>query len=136
MTLYDTDLCQWVEQQAELLEKKEFDKLDLENLVDEVKSMNWVVQQNFSRDLKIMMLYLLLKENQPFHITDLLINQKQYAQSSIELLLDDCPSLLTYFNENKDHIYKLSVYEFNLATRIYALKFAKKCPWTIKDILG
>ena len=36
---YDTDFSKWVKEQAKFLKKKEFEQLDMQNLIEEIESL-------------------------------------------------------------------------------------------------
>lgn len=54
-SLYDTDFCLWLMLQARLLKKRRFEELDLDNLVEEIESVERDQRSKIRHHLKAMM---------------------------------------------------------------------------------
>lgn len=63
---YDTDYYGWVKEQAELLATKQFEKLDLPMLEEEILSLAWNQKKYIEYHLESLVFYLLLWEFQPY----------------------------------------------------------------------
>lgn len=57
--LHDRDLFLWSRQQARLLEERRFDELDLENLIDEVRSVGNSEKREIRSRLAVLIMHLL-----------------------------------------------------------------------------
>lgn len=59
MTDYNTDYYKWIQEQVELLQQKRFDKVDLDNVIEELADnarMDWVNLVNATRKLIVNLL--------------------------------------------------------------------------------
>ena len=56
---YDVDLCAWSEQQAQLLQNKEFDKLDIVNVIEEILDLSKSEYNKLESHLTIQMIHML-----------------------------------------------------------------------------
>jgi Domain of unknown function DUF29 len=64
-TLYETDFVAWADRMAALLEQRQFEDLDLINLVDEVQDLSRRERQALYSHLKVLMIHLLRWQFQP-----------------------------------------------------------------------
>lgn len=63
--LYETDFYGWTLQQAELLRHKEWSKIDLPNLLEEIESLGKQQRQELRNRLSVLLGYLLKWQYQP-----------------------------------------------------------------------
>ena len=70
-TDYDTDFLVWLQSQAELLRSKQFDRLDLENIIEELESMARVERREFKHHIEQLTMHLLKCKLQPDHLRPL-----------------------------------------------------------------
>ena len=90
--LYDRDLALWSPEQARLLEQRRFAELDLQNLIDEVKSVGNSDKREIRNRLEILIAHLLKRRFQPGRRTsswERMIREQRRALSSI---IEDSPS--------------------------------------------
>ena len=57
-SLYETDFVRWTETQRDLLIEKRFDRLDLENLIEEIESLGRSQQHSVKSYLYTVLLHL------------------------------------------------------------------------------
>jgi len=150
--LYDRDFNTWKEEQAMFLENRQFDKLDLDNLVNEVYHMTKSERQSLESRLEVLLLHLLkykclpesestswnktIKE-QRAAISDL-INNHPFLKSGIEDDLEEiCKSILS----RKGKIYAKKLHDETRGAvnaknlyRVYATE--GECLWSFYEIVN
>ncbi len=62
---YDRDFFLWLDEQAELLRAKDFERLDLIHLVEEIEAMSGSLKRELGSRLEVLILHLLKCEFQP-----------------------------------------------------------------------
>ncbi|MBD2036710.1 DUF29 domain-containing protein [Leptolyngbya sp. FACHB-321] len=63
--LYDRDFYLWLQETAQLLRNGEFDRLDIENLVEEIESMGRSDKHAIESNLEVVLMHLLKYKYQP-----------------------------------------------------------------------
>ena len=63
--LYDRDFYLWLQETAHLLRNGEFDRLDIENLVEEIESMGRSDKRSVESNLEVVLMHLLKYQYQP-----------------------------------------------------------------------
>lgn len=97
--LYDTDFNQWIEETIKLLENKDFEKIDLKNLIEEVADLG-KSQKHAVNSLLIKLFEHLLKLT--YWESEREYNQKHWKHEicnfrlDLQYLLKDSPSLKPY----------------------------------------
>ncbi len=66
-SLYERDLCLWLEQQAALLREGRFAELDLDNLIEEIEAMARRDKKAIKDNLAVLLTHLLKHQFQPEH---------------------------------------------------------------------
>ncbi len=136
---YEKDFFKWTRVQSSLLKKKQFDKIDLENIIEEIETLGRSDKHKL-RNLFVVLLQHLLKNT---YTPENKGNSKSCdstifnSRRGLEDLLDDSPSLKPLINKIFDHAYddarQLALIETD---NIYKDEiFPKKCPWKIEEIL-
>ena len=92
-TDYDTDFLVWLESQATLLRTKQFDRLDLEHLIEELESMGSKERHEFKNRIVQLMMHLLKWKIQPDHISGSWLRSIREQRYSIADLMEEMPSL-------------------------------------------
>lgn len=135
--LYDKDFYKWSNSQVTLLKKKEFSKLDLENIIEEIESLAKRDMRSLKSQLPRLLHHLLKLKYTP----DRKGNSKSWdgsiytSRKHIKLILSDSPSLKTKLKKMCSDAYKEAL-EMAIADSDYEEHlFPKECPWTLKEIL-
>lgn len=134
--LYEQDCCAWVEVQIELLKKGYFDKLDIENIIEELVSVGNSERNKLVSHLVILMLHMLKIKYQPCRkskLWDLSIKNARYCALNTLKKNSSLKSSLPYLFE-----------EAYFSARLEAAKetgqeeemFPEICPWTVEEILN
>ena len=90
---YDTDFLVWLEAQAELLRAKEFDRLDLEHLIEEIDAMAGQLKRELAHRLEILLIHLLKLKYQPARASNGWRGTVGEQRRRIKRLLKEMPSL-------------------------------------------
>lgn len=141
MSLYERDFYLWTCRQAFLLKEKRFKEIDLENILNEIANLAIEQVELLRNILTVLLENMLIKiykneEGESPSATELTIFR---CRMQIELILKDSPSLSKELNElhgiSYFHARELAIIETD-SLYINEHLFPKKCPWTLKEILG
>jgi len=134
--LYKMDFYAWTQEQAELLRHQDWQKLDLENLIEEVESLGKQQRQELRNRLSILIAHLLKWEYQRERRSRSWLATIRVQRRDLLKLIRDNPSLKPYlleilpeaFENGKD----LAVMETNLLYKT----FPSVCAYVGEDILN
>jgi hypothetical protein len=65
MTSYDTDFYAWIQEQAKYLRVRQWERLDIENLVEEIESLGKREKQELQNRFRVLLGHLLKWQYQP-----------------------------------------------------------------------
>ncbi|WP_422139218.1 DUF29 domain-containing protein [Endozoicomonas sp. ALC020] len=152
--LYETDFYQWVQKQKQLLINRQFDQLDLENLIEEVGDMGKSEPRSIESHLTTLLLHLLKYEYQTYQLEDRWIAEMvvhtwypsmDNPRREIRKLLKQSPSLqpktsqlmhAAYAEARIDAIKQMNRYIKQKSRKLNASSFPDDCPWTFEQIMG
>ena len=127
--LYEQDYSQWAETMADLLESGNFTKLDIENLVEEVRDLSKRERDRLLSSLRLIVHHLLKWDYQPDKRSRSWQVTIQRERNNIGFYLRDSPSLKRYLtNEWLGELYGNAKLE---AFKETGLKFPTGCPYDI-----
>jgi hypothetical protein len=135
LTPYDKDPYAWSYEQAGFLRRKEYHKLDFENLIEELECLGRSEKRTLRSYLEILLMHMLKKEFQPEKKTrswDLSIKNSRIDANTV---LKENPSLKHKLPEIFKEAYKKAILGAALETGLEEKVFPKKCPWEIEEIL-
>lgn len=66
-TSYETDVVAWANEQAELIRTRQFDKLDLSHIAEELQDVGKSEQRELAHRVAVLLMHLLKWEYQPSH---------------------------------------------------------------------
>lgn len=101
ITLYEQDFLKWTEQQVDYLQKGDWDKLDIENLVEEVEASGRSKQKELGGYLQVLLMYLLKCEYQPERRTGSWNTTLSNCRDKIQDCLEDTPSLQRFLRDTE-----------------------------------
>ncbi|NJO93400.1 MAG: DUF29 domain-containing protein [Hydrococcus sp. RM1_1_31] len=107
-SLYEQDFSLWLETTADLLRKKDFARLDLENLIEEIEAMGRSEKRELYNRLIVLLMHLLKWEYQPSHRSNSWLSTINEQRRQIIKLLADSPSLKNYLQENFPECYQIA----------------------------
>lgn len=134
---YEKDFYKWLFDQAKLLKKKAFDKIDLENIIEEIESLGRSDKRALRSHLRILLMHMIKMEYQPHGMGNSLSWKKSIsnARHEIKMLTDDSPSLKKMIVQFIPEAYEFAKDDASLETGIPVEVFPKECPWKISEIL-
>ncbi len=131
--LYEEDYAQWAELMAQLLQDGAFDRLDIENIAEELRDLSKRERDRLLSSIRLILHHLLKwdyqinKRSRSWQITI------ERERNNIELYLEDSPSLKRYLAQ--EWVAKMYRNGRLNAIQETGLDFPKECPYQIKDIL-
>ena len=128
-TDYDTDFLVWLESQAELLRAKQFDRLDLEHLIEEIDAMAGQQKRELAHCLETLLIHLLKLKYQPTHGGTISEQRRR-----IKRLLKEMPSLANLIDEYLLDVYHDAVEGAAAETGLPKATFPKTNPFTRQQI--
>ncbi|CAN1208947.1 DUF29 domain-containing protein [Tumidithrix helvetica PCC 7403] len=135
-SLYETDFYAWTKEQVELLQKQQWQTLDLSNLIEEIESLGKQQRQELRTRLGIWIGHLLKWQYQPERRSRSWLATIRVQRRDLQELLEDNPSLKSYLQEALPKVYKsgtdLAVRETDLPYKT----FPKDCPYRFLEILN
>ncbi len=131
--LYEQDYSQWAETMADLLESGNFTKLDIENLVEEVRDLSKRERDRLLSSLRLIVHHLLKWDYQPQRRSRSWQVTIQRERNNISFYLKDSPSLNRYLTDEwLGELYNNARLE---AFKETGLEFPANCPYGIDEVL-
>ena len=134
-SLYEQDFLLWSQEQARLLEEQRFGELDLENLIDEVRSLGNSDKREIRSRLEVLITHLLKWQYQPGRRTRSWRNTIRGQRKKIGKVLDDNPSLRRYPAAQMDDAYIGARLAAADETGIDFTLFPEQLPFTAAEVL-
>jgi hypothetical protein len=135
---YHDDFYAWTQEQASLLEARQFDNLDLLNLVEEVTALGISQKHAVGSHLRNLLLHLLKWQYQPTMRQTghswrySIIN----ARTELEVLFSDSPSLQRQLPDSLPTEYTRARRLAHGETGLPVTAFPEQCPWTVEQLLN
>ena len=135
--LYKQDFYRWTREQAALLEARQFDALDMANLVEEITSLGISQKHALGSHLKNLVMHLLKWHYQPSgRQTGHSWRSSIYnARDDIAVILEDSPSLRREVPGLLTRRYPAARMLAQDETGLPLATFPQECPWTAEQIL-
>ena len=133
--LYDRDYFLWLEQTISQLQQRDFESLDLGNLIEEILSMSRSEKRAIYSNLKIVLMHLLKYKYQPHRRSNSWRSTIREHRQRLQRAFGESPSLKRYFEEILAESYrdaqKLAADETGLSRDC----FPSKSPFSATQIL-
>jgi hypothetical protein len=133
--LYETDFAQWIDSTVQLLKKRQFADLDLENLIEEIEALSRRDKREIRSRLIKLLSHLLKYAFQPESRSNSWISTITKQRRQIILILEDSPSLREYLTENYSGCYARARKEAADETGLELNTFPEQCPFSETDVL-
>jgi hypothetical protein len=135
--LYEQDFYRWTREQAALLEARQFDALDMANLVEEITSLGISQKHALGSHLKNLVMHLLKWHYQPSgRQTGHSWRSSIYnARDDIAVILEDSPSLRREVPGLLTRRYPAARMLAYDETGLPLATFPQECPWTAEQLL-
>ena len=133
-TLYDTDFYAWALEMAQLIKDKQFDKVDVEHLAEEVESMGVSERNALESRLIELMQHLLKWQFQPERkgrSWKLSIDKQRIG---IDKVLKQNPSLKYQYQQRVDECYVYAKRYAAAETKLPISIFPETCPYSVEQL--
>ncbi len=136
MNLYEADFYRWTREQSQFLGDREWEKLDIECLVEELVELGNRHEQQLESRLRILLAHLLKWQFQAERRSNSWQATIREQRRGTKRLLDKNPSLKSYLPEAFAIGYEdgldLAVKETNLSFDTFPLE----CPYSLEQVLN
>lgn len=135
-TLYETDFSAWLESQVQALKKKDFEHLDIENLLEEMETLGTSEKSAIESYIVIILIHLIKRHVQADRSgkswDDSIIN----SRVQIETIIGKNPSLRSYPRQvfSKCYTRALKIASKQMSSEVRC--FPSGCLWSIEEVLG
>lgn len=133
--LYEQDFELWLDNTIALLKLRQFEAVDLENLIEELLEMGRRHKRELKSRLVILLMHLLKWQYQPDKCSQSWIATLNEQRRELAFLLQDSPSLKSLITEVIPEAYDYARKDAARETRISLMVFPEVCPFTQKEIL-
>ncbi len=133
--LNQQDFYAWTQEQISLLRAKQFDKIDLERLIEEVDSMGNSELRELESRLTVLLMHLLKWQYQPSHQTRSWILIIKEQRRRIIKRIQQSPSLKSKLTIVIQDAYELARGDAADETGLPDSSFPITCPWTYTEIV-
>ena len=133
--IYDQDFNLWLENTANLLKLKNFDELDLENLIEEIESMGKNNKRELKSRLIVLIMHLLKWKYQTQKQTKSWLISINDQRREINLLLEESPSLKPSLIILLDDCYQYARKDASKETKLTLTTFPLDNPFSLDEIL-
>ncbi|MBW4579363.1 MAG: DUF29 domain-containing protein [Tildeniella nuda ZEHNDER 1965/U140] len=134
--LYDRDFYLWLQETARLLRDGEFQKLDIENLVEEIESMGRSEKRSVKSNLEIVLIHLLKYKYQPERRSNSWRLTLFEHRDRLEAEFLDSPSLRPYFATGFEDCYRSARKKASIETGLPIATFPPDSPFTPEQALN
>ena len=134
--LYNQDYYQWIQETVKLLEQRNFQELDLDNLIEEIKDLALNEKQTIEINLIVVLKLLLKWQYQPEQRSGEIKASIRRHRYQIRDDLKVSPSLKTYLSEIWLEFYQEARLQAADETGLSVEIFPEQCPFTIENILN
>ncbi len=133
--LYETDFNLWLEETANLLKEGKLERLDIENLLEEIEGMSRREKEALESNLIRVLQHLLKWHYQPNKRTPSWAYTINEHSRRLNKSLKNSPSLKPYFDAVFDECYQEACKAAALETQLPLKTFPESCPFTQSDVL-
>jgi Domain of unknown function DUF29 len=135
-SLYTSDFSLWLEQTAQLLKARQFNEIDLDNLVEEIEALNRSEKREVESRLEVLLMHLLKWHYQPEHQSRSWQATIREQRRQILRLLKDSPSLKGHLSQEFNACYAIAREKASDETAIFLENFPAQCPYVIAEVLN
>jgi len=127
---HEKDFFNWTRNQMKFLKEKEFTKLDIDNLIDEIESLGNSERNAIESYMIVLFIHLLKMEYQPAMRCNSWENSIENAKFRIKRLVKKNPSLNKEVSEVIQDAFYSAKLQASSETGLDKKTFPKECPWT------
>ncbi|MFN9174199.1 MAG: DUF29 domain-containing protein [Synechocystis sp.] len=134
-TLYDQDFCLWAETMANLLKTRQLDRLDYENLIEEIEDMSGSQKDALESNLEVLLMHLLKWRYQADKRTNSWRCSIVEHRKRLHKAFRKSPSLKRYFDDVIDEVYNDAREMAAIETMLDLQIFPETNPFSKAEIL-
>ncbi|MBD2436498.1 DUF29 domain-containing protein [Nostoc sp. FACHB-110] len=135
-SLYETDFYAWTQEQVSLLKAQQWERLDTTNIIEEIETLGRKERQELRNRLGVLLGHLLKWQYQSQKRSSSWLSTIREQRIQIKLLLEDSPSLKSYFNEIFLTAYQLGLALAIRETQLGEQVFPEECPYNPEQIMN
>lgn len=135
VNLYEQDYYHWLTQTALLLQRRDFDQLDLAHLIDEIEDMGRSERRSLESNLRVVLTHLLKWKYQPQQRSGSWRGSIAEHRIRIRKILKDSPSLSNHLVEVLAEAYQDAMMIAVQETGLDLETFPVECEWSLQSIL-
>jgi hypothetical protein len=132
---YETDVHQWAVEQAALLRAGRFDRLDLENIAEEIDSVGRSEKREIESRLEVLLVHLLKWRFQPEKRKGGWQASIRVQRKRLRIVLSENASLAQWPGQQLGDVYSEAVLAAVEETGLDFETFPEACPFTIDEIM-
>jgi Domain of unknown function DUF29 len=133
--LYDADFYAWTQEQAKLLRHKQWDQLDLENIIEEIESLGRQERSELRNRLTVLLGHLLKWQFQPnMRSKSWRLTIREQRLQIFEHIQEN-PSLKPYIPEAMQKAYRGGVILAAKETSLETENFPEICPYGFEEAI-
>lgn len=132
---YNTDFYAWLLKNADLLRKRQFAKLDIEHIAEELEAMGKSEKRELLSRLTVLLAHLLKWQFQPALRSRSWRNTILTQRIDIAELLEDSPSLRYELDDKISVAYEKARLSAEDETGMDKASFPEHCPYTLVQML-
>jgi hypothetical protein len=134
-TFYNIDFALWLSEQVKALQQGQFQRLDVENLVEELSSLGVSEKRALGSQLARLFMHLLKWQYQPEKRSQSWEYSIVNARHEIDRILATSPSLRTYLPQTWAKEYERARKEAKADTGLPLATFPEECPYSLVEAL-
>jgi hypothetical protein len=132
---YDRDFAEWAQAQARVLRDRDLNRLDVENVAEEIEDLSKSEHRELRSRLRILAMHVLKWDYQPAERARSWARTIREQQAEIEDLLEDSPSLRGVLSRYLAAVYAESRELAAVETGLPASMFPAEAPFSADELL-
>ncbi|HEY9691989.1 MAG TPA: DUF29 domain-containing protein [Oculatellaceae cyanobacterium] len=133
---YQQDYCLWLDNTVKLLRDRNFNNLDLDNLIAEIEAMSGSQRRELENRLRVLLMHLVKYKYQPDKRSHSWLNTIDEQRNQLELLLEYSPSLKPFYSEVFNKCYLKARRSAATETKLDVNSFPSESPFTVDETLN
>lgn len=135
MSLYETDINEWVEQQVHLIKQKQYEQVDWDNVIEEIEDLSKRERDKFLSAIRLVIHHLLKWEYQPEKRSQSWLITIRRERNNLAFYLEETPSLKKYWiGKEFERNYRRAKADAVNETGLSEWNFPEKCPYSVEQI--
>ena len=137
-TPYETDVILWSQEQARALRERDFSRLDIEHLADEIEDVGKSEKRELASRMAVLLAHLLKWRSQPERRSQSWRNTINLQRKRIALLIKATPSLEVVLSEPdwREAMWLDAIMQASRETGLDEGAFPEARPWNLNETLA